>query len=100
MTANTVEQTFVPLSHRVGLRGPEQTQGPRLHDLRHGFAIRTLLRWYRAGVDVEQRLPELAAYLGHAPVNDMFWYLSATPELLQLAAERVAPRPQAGEETL
>jgi integrase len=100
LTANTVEQTFVQLSHRIGLRGPEETHGPRLHDLRHGFAIRTLLRWYRAGVDVEQRLPELAAYLGHAHVNDTFGYLSATPELLQLAAERVAPSPQAREEVL
>jgi hypothetical protein len=55
-----------------------------------------LLDWYRAGVDVEQRLPQLAAYLGHAHVNDTYWYLSATPELLALAAQRIEP-PQTGE---
>lgn len=91
LTVNTVEQTFVKLSHRIGLRQPSESSGPRLHDLRHRFAIRTLLGWYRAGLDVEQRLPQLAAYLGHAHINDTFWYISATPELLRLAAERVTP---------
>lgn len=79
------------LSRQIGLRGAEDRVGPRLHDFRHGFAIRTVLNWYREGVDAAQRLPELAAYLGHAHVNDSFWYLSATPELLQLASQRVAP---------
>jgi integrase/recombinase XerD len=81
--------TFVKLSRQIGLRGPQDHFGPRLHDLRHGFAIRTLLNWYRTGVDVDQRLPELAAYLGHAHVKDTYWYLSATPELLRLAARRL-----------
>ena len=58
---------------------------------RHRFAIRTLLDWYRNGVDVERRLPQLAAYLGHAHVGDTYWYLSATPELLALAAQRLEP---------
>jgi integrase/recombinase XerD len=57
-----------------------------------------LLNWYRAGVDANQRLPELAAYLGHAHVSDTYWYLSAIPELLALAAERLEPL--AEEETL
>lgn len=91
LTVNTVEQTFVKLSQRIGLRQPGDRFGPRLHDLRHRFAIQTLLGWYRAGLDVEQRLPQLAAYLGHAHINDTFWYISATPELLRFAAERVAP---------
>lgn len=98
LTQWSVRATFVKLSHRTGLRGPENHSGPRLHDLRHRFAIRTLLNWYRAGVDANQRLPELAAYLGHAHVSDTYWYLCAIPELLALAAERLEPL--AEEETL
>ena len=80
---------FVKLSHQIGLRGPSDTHGPRLHDFRHRFAVQTLLRWYRAGVDVEQRLPILSAFLGHRHVTDTYWYLTATPELLRLAARRL-----------
>lgn len=97
LTQWAVRATFVKLSHQIGLRGPQDHYGPRLHDLRHRFAVRTLLNWYRAGVDVEQRLPVLAAYLGHAHVNDTYWYLSAIPELLALAAQRLESAP-AGEE--
>ena len=86
---NTLEQTFVQLSRQVGLRSPSDSRGPRLHDLRHRFAVRTLLRWYREGVDVESHLPRLATYLGHAHMSDTYWYLTATPELLQLAAKRL-----------
>ena len=95
LTDCSVRATFVKLSYRIGLRAPQDHSGPRLHDLRHGFAIRTLLHWYRAGVDVNQRLPQLATYLGHAHVSDTYWYLSASPELLQPAAQRLAPFPEA-----
>jgi integrase/recombinase XerD len=91
LTTNTVQYTFARLSQRIGLRRSDHNHGPRLHDFRHRFAIQTLLHWYRTGVDVEQRLPLLAAYLGHAHINDTYWYLSSTPELLHLAAQRVAP---------
>lgn len=96
LTQWAVRAAFIKLSQRIGLRGPQDHEGPRLHDLRHRFAIRTLLNWYQAGVDVERRLPQLAAYLGHAHVHDTYWYLSATPELLALAAQRLEPQ-QAGE---
>lgn len=96
LTTCTVRATFVKLSRQIGLRGPQDSFGPRLHDLRHGFAIRTLLNWYRSGVDVEQHLPELAAYLGHAHVNDTYWYLTATPELLSLVSQRLEPFPDGG----
>ena len=92
-----VRYTFVKLSHQIGLRGPQDHDGPRLHDLRHRFAVTTLLHWYRCGEDVERHLPQLAAYLGHAHVNDTYWYLSATPELLALAAQRLEPE-QVGEQ--
>lgn len=81
--------TFVKLSIQCGLRAPTDSHGPRLHDLRHTFAVRTVIDWYRGGDNVEQRLPTLATYLGHAHVTDTFWYLSAVPELLALAAARL-----------
>ena len=84
------------LSRQVGLRGPSDSRGPRLHDLRHRFAVETLVRWYRDGIDVERHLPRLTTYLGHAHVSDTYWYLTVTPELMRLAArrlDRVARRP-------
>jgi integrase/recombinase XerD len=86
-----VRRTFVQVSRQIGLRGPTESHGPRLHDLRHACAVRTLLRWYHSGIDVERHLPELATYLGHVHVSDTYWYLSAVPELLQLALQRVEP---------
>jgi integrase/recombinase XerD len=62
--------------------------GPRIHDLRHYFAVRTLLNWYRRRVDVDAHLPELSTFLGHTHVSDTYWYVSAVPELLALATRR------------
>jgi len=86
--------TFAKLSQRVGLRASAKGHGhgPRLQDMRHRFAARTLIHWYRAGLDVERELPKLSTYLGHVHVNDTYWYLEAVPELLQLATERLIHR--------
>jgi integrase len=84
-----IHRTFYAVSRQIGLRGPADSHGPRLHDLRHRFAVTTLLRWYRAGEDAERRLPTLSAYLGHAHVSDTFWYLSAWPELMREAMARL-----------
>jgi integrase len=84
-----VHRTFYTLSKQIGLRGPSDKHGPRIHDLRHRFATMTLLRWYRSGKDVERRLPFLSAYLGHVHVSDTYWYLSAWPELMQQAMSRL-----------
>ncbi|NIR31074.1 MAG: tyrosine-type recombinase/integrase [Gammaproteobacteria bacterium] len=89
VTEWSVRWTFVKLSRQIGLRGPSDSRGPRLHDFRHRFAVKTLLTWYRSGVDVERHLPELATYLGHVHVTDTYWYLTATPELLHRAARRL-----------
>lgn len=89
LTINVVEQTFVKLSRQAGLRSPSDRRGPRLHDLRHRFAVHTLLRWYRSGVDVERHLPELSTYLGHSHPTDTYWYLSAVPELMRLVVTRL-----------
>ena len=82
LTESTVHWTFARLSRKIGLRG-------RLHSLRHGFAVETLIRWYRAGLDVQQHLPELSTYLGHVHVDDTYWYITAVPELLRLATLRL-----------
>ena len=84
-----IHRTFYFLSRQIGLRGPSDSHGPRLHDFRHRFAVTTLLRWYRAGEDAERRLPTLSAYLGHVHVSDTFWYLSAWPELMKEAMIRL-----------
>ena len=83
------EREFLRVARRIGLRGPAGTKGPYLHDMRHSFAVKTLLGWYRSGTDVERHLPELSTYLGHSRVAYTYWYLSAEPELLQLAATRL-----------
>jgi len=92
-----IHRPFYALSRRVGLRAAGASRGPRLHDFRHRFAIETLLRWYRSGAEVEQRLPLLSTYLGHVHVADTYWYLSGCPELMQQAVARLeqqwAPRP-------
>jgi integrase len=92
LTDCMVRWTFVKLSRQIGLRKVGGSSGPRLHDLRHRFAVTTLLHWYRTGVDVEQRLPVLSTYLGHAHVTDTYWYLSAIPELLAVTKDRLEKR--------
>ncbi|MHC6158428.1 site-specific integrase, partial [Bradyrhizobium elkanii] len=87
-----VHRVFWRLSREIGLRRPGDRTGPRVHDFRHRFAIRTLLDWYREGKDVEQQLPVLSTYLGHACVRDTYWYLSACPELMEEAARRLDRR--------
>jgi len=92
VTACAARYNFAKVSREVGLRAPtagRHGRGPRLHDMRHRFAVCTLLRWYRAGIDVEREIPKLATYLGHVHVNETYWYVEAVPELLELAARRL-----------
>jgi integrase/recombinase XerD len=84
-----IRRTFHALSREIGLRGPTDSHGPRLHDLRHRFASLTLLRFYRAGEDPERRLPALSTYLGHVHWSDTYWYLSALPGLMREAVSRL-----------
>jgi integrase/recombinase XerD len=87
-----VHRTFYFLSRQLGMRAPSASHGPRLHDFRHRFAVQTLLRWYRSGIEVERRLPVLSTYLGHVRVSDTYWYLSACPELMGQAVNRLEQR--------
>jgi len=89
LDAGDIRRTFYALSRQIGLRGPSDRHGPRLHDMRHRFATRTLVKWYRSGEDPERRLPLLSTYLGHVHVRDTFWYLSACPELMREASSRL-----------
>lgn len=82
-----VQITFRQLINDAGI-GAGAPWPPRLHDLRHSFAVRTLLGWYRAGEDVQAKIPSLSTYLGHREPASTYWYLSAAPELLALAAAR------------
>ena len=95
ITAHTLRHTFARLCRDTGLRQPGQLHGPRLHDLRHRFAIRTLMQWYRDGEDAALRLPRLSAWLGHVGISSTYWYLTAIPELMEQAVlhlDRVQPR--------
>lgn len=84
---NNVHATFLRLVYAAGL-GSHRPR-PTIHDLRHTFAIRTVLEWYRDGVDVEARLPLLSTYLGHVGPSSTYWYLTAVPELLEAATVRL-----------
>ena len=72
--------------------GPAADPGP--HDLRHAFAVRTLLNWYQAGEDVDRQMPLLSTYLGHVNPASTYWYLEAVPELLELISRRLEQLPK------
>jgi site-specific recombinase XerD len=84
----TISQTFHALVPRLGLVLPPGVSSPRLHDLRHAFAVGTLLRWYREGIDPNRRLIHLSTFLGHVDPNSTAVYLTVTDELLREADRR------------
>jgi integrase/recombinase XerD len=84
-----VGQTFAKLVRQAGLSARSPSCRPRPHDLRHSFAVRTLLEWYRDEGDVAARLPLLSTYLGHVAPANTYWYLQAAPELMAEAARRL-----------
>jgi len=83
-----IQKTFSRLRERLAWSSSGRARSPRIHDLRHTFAVRRLVRWYEEGVDVDCKLLALATYLGHAKITEMYWYLSAVPELLAVTATR------------
>lgn len=84
---------FARVCQRIGLRDPQRDgrhgRGPRIHDLRHSFAARTIIEWYRTGKDPAREMIKLTTYLGHARAENSYWYIEAVPELLELASRRV-----------
>jgi len=89
MARGELNQTFTELIGEVGLEGRGARARPRPHDLRHAFAVRTLLDWFEAGENVDRRMPLLSTYLGHVNPASTYWYLEAVPELLELISQRL-----------
>lgn len=84
-----VSRTFRQIANQAGVTARSAACRPRIHDLRHSFAVATLLDAYRSGDNVQALLPRLSTYMGHVKPKDTYWYLSAAPELLALAGERL-----------
>jgi integrase len=82
---------FAAVCQRIGLRPPQKFnkhgRGPRIHDLRHTFAVQTMVDWYRTGKDPEREMIKLSTYLGHTGPEHTYWYIEAVPELLELASK-------------
>jgi integrase len=89
LVRSNMSTTFRTLADHVGLTARDGSGPPRLHALRHTFAVSTLLAWYRDGENVAARMPLLSAYLGHAKPASTYWYLQAAPDLLAAAAVRL-----------
>jgi integrase/recombinase XerD len=85
---NGLRAVFREIMTRIGVRTEEVR--PRVHDLRHRFAVQTLIGWQRSGIRIDEQIATLSTYLGHVSPADTYWYLSASPELMALAADRVA----------
>jgi integrase len=82
-----VAKTLRTITTSLGMR--TESVHPRAHDLRHSFAVDTLIRWQRSGLSVDEHIATLSTYLGHVSPADTYWYLTASPELMELAAGRL-----------
>jgi integrase/recombinase XerD len=80
---------FHVLTQKAGIVARNERCRPRIHDLRHRFAVTTLIRWYREERNIDAELPKLSTYLGHVSPSSTYWYFTATPELMSLAAQRL-----------
>ena len=80
---------FIQISKQIGLRGQFDSNGPRIHDIRHTFAVKALLNWYRKGINIDQKITLLSTYLGHKKPTDTYWYMTGTAELLAQATNRL-----------
>jgi integrase len=86
---SNINLTFARLLQQAGLARRSASCRPRIHDLRHSFAVATVLDWYANGADVPAMMPRLSTYLGHSDPKHTYWYLSAAPELMALAGQRL-----------
>jgi integrase len=87
-STRSVEYAFKVLRAALQWRARGEHPSPRLHDLRHSFVCHRLQEWYACGLDVDRSILALSTYLGHAKITDTYWYETATPELLEIAARR------------
>jgi integrase/recombinase XerD len=92
LTGCAARYNFAHVCQAIGLREPQRFnrhgRGPRIHDLRHSFAVHTLIGWYRTGQDPDREMIKLTTYLGHSTPAHTYWYIEAVPELLELASRR------------
>lgn len=88
LNSEAVQKTFSRLRQRLGWTAQGRARRPRIHDLRHTFAVRRLLAWYADGVDVDRSMLALSTYLGHAKPSDTYWYLTGVPELMAITSQR------------
>jgi integrase len=79
---------FEQLRRQLGWAPRGGHAAPRIHDLRHSFAVRRLMRWHEQGADVDQHMLALSTYLGHAKISNTYWYLTGVPELMRLVGKR------------
>ena len=101
LSARQVHRVFIELRDRLGWINRGAHAGPRIHDLRHSFAVRRVMLWHERGIDIDQAMLALSTYLGHAKISNTYWYLTGVPELMALAGnkfERFAEAPGAGDE--
>src|SRR5271163_273332 len=99
--ARQVDRVFSELRDRLGWVNRGAHAAPRIHDLRHSFAVRRVMLWHEHGIDIDQAMLALSTYLGHAKISNTYWYLTGVPELMALAGnkfERFAKAPGAGDE--
>lgn len=85
---NAAHSTFCVLRRQLGWTADGRTRAPRVHDLRHRMVVRRIQSWHADNIDVDAKIAVLATYLGHVEVRDVYWYLSAVPELMGIVADR------------
>jgi integrase/recombinase XerD len=93
MGRHEINKTFPVLLADAGVKNRGGRPRPRPYDLRHSFAVHTLIDWHRAGVDIDRKMPLLSTYMGHTDPASSYWYLEAVPELMQLVARRLEQLP-------
>ena len=88
LAGRTVQGVFVRLRTKLGWAARGTLPAPRIHDLRHSFVCRRVMLWHETGANIDNAMLALATYVGHAKVSDTYWYLTAVPELMAVAAQR------------
>jgi len=88
LTVRTVENVFLRLQPHLGWQARGDHPFPRIHDLRHTFAVRRLQRWREESQSIDHAMFWLCTYLGHATISDTYWYLTGVPELMDCIGAR------------
>jgi integrase len=91
-----LQYAFRCVCHQLRWRARGGHRAPRIHDIRHTFVCQCLQRWYEEGADIDRNILALSTYIGHAKVTDTYWYITATPELMAIAARRLEPLAPSG----